>query len=655
MHDERQPAADATLSAPSDYSRRSVGQNSASSLRYSNVPNLSLFPGADASDALRLASSTPFVELEWLFSFDSEIVLSHIVKNQAHYSGPMSFTRYKEEASERSVLSKLLAEEIKDINGEALHDLVLRSQYLVDLGPCLLPSSRFEKHYKLLSKLELSKLGELGDCALEIAAFPALAWKDSNKLGASSRLKSVRDLEGLVTKVQDNCMGKRLHQTALDALNSLTYAYYLVAQAFKVGISSAVLSKHALIFRRCQPHDWSNIDEMARMRFAGLTLHLTGQFFDFNQPFEAKLGFSQNTLADLRSIFRSSATRAVDSLRSHQWVYRWLADKLDAEVFSTRGNPVAWAQLSVLSETEQLAIVELARRFSSYRVPVTVDRLAAFILQFGTTVRIRAAIRLLTHLRFFPLWELSAAIESVLVRECGDSESKLLYVVPLGEQTGSTAIIRYLAAHSSLKNIVFTDDIKSALAATKEGDSLYFIDDCLLSGTQALSILGDWMGTRTHKPHHTVYSEALDHSHRKMLLKRKLVFAYCLATDIGEGLFFDGLHRTGLDKKQVRVTFWVREPHSSKAFEPLGPVGWASDEERQALKEFSSQVGFEILKERAASKGWDLKRQEESSLGFSNFQRLLVFPYNVPKTTLTLLWQTGRGDYKWQPLFPGYD
>lgn len=621
------------------------------------MPSPTLFPAISASDASRLAESTPFVELEWLFGFYPQSVLEAIKTRQAQHARPLSFKQYREKkASEQSPLSKVFAEALKEEDDEALDGLLAHSQYLVDLGPRLLPVSRLAEHYRLLSTFQVTNFEYLASSALELTAIPALAWCKEKKLASSSRVTALKNLEALIRKVQRHCTGSRCEQTKIDALNRLTHAYLIVAAALGIGISADILSGHALIFRRFQSHDWSNLDEMVRMRYACLTLHLTRQFFDFDQPFETKLGFSLNTLADLRSIFRTAGSGTAGSaLRSHQWVYKWLTDKLDSEVFSTRSNPVAWAQLSVLSETEQLTVVELARRFSSYRVPITVDRLAAFVLQFGTTGRIRAALRLLTHVKYFPLWELSAAMESVLARECADNKGKRLYVVPLGEQTGSTAIIRYLAAHSSLENVVFADDIKSALDSTKAGDTLYFIDDCLLSGTQALSILGDWMGTRKHKPHHTVYSQPLDRSHRNKLLKRNLVFAYCLATDIGQGLFFKGLRKTGLSRKQVRIAFGVLEPLSSKAFDPLGPVGWASDEERQGLKEFASQVGYAILSDRAASKGWDAQRRQESSLGFSDFQRLLVFPYNVPKTTLTLLWQSGNEDCKWHPLFPGYD
>ena len=90
-------------------------------------------------------------------------------------------------------------------------------------------------------------------------------------------------------------------------------------------------------------------------------------------------------------------------------------------------------------------------------------------------------------------------------------------------------------------------------------------------------------------------------------------------------------------------------------YKMLGPVGWLDEEEREDMKEFCTDVGYKALAKRAESKGWTDERRRESALGFSDAQRILVFPYNVPKTSLTLLWEKSRDSFEWEPLFPGYD
>ena len=228
--------------------------------------------------------------------------------------------------------------------------------------------------------------------------------------------------------------------------------------------------------------------------------------------------------------------------------------------------------------------VELSRRFGNYRTSVTVNHLERFLLQFGTTQRIRGMLRLLTHLKFYPLWELAGSIEKQLTAKLASSRASQLMISPFGDQTGSTAIINYLGSHSALaRQLQFAQDLPTALASTKDGDSIYFIDDCLLSGTQTLNILGDLTGTRKRKAHHTAHCQELSSESKSKFLRRSLSFVYCVATDIGEKRFREGIASTGIDQDRATLAYSVLEHSTSKAFEPMGPVGWASAEEREDL------------------------------------------------------------------------
>lgn len=83
----------------------------------------------------------------------------------------------------------------------------------------------------------------------------------------------------------------------------------------------------------------------------------------------------------------------------------------------------------------------------------------------------------------------------------------------------------------------------------------------------------------------------------------------------------------------------------------MSQVHWASADERNELKSFCEKVGYELLEERSVQKSWSEERRLESRLGYGDFQRLIAFPYSVPKSTLTLLWASSS-DRKWKPLFP---
>ncbi|WP_438820146.1 phosphoribosyltransferase-like protein [Burkholderia lata] len=393
------------------------------------------------------------------------------------------------------------------------------------------------------------------------------------------------------------------------------------------------------------------------VQFAVVTLAFFQWFYDLDKPFSTKVGFSQGVLADLRGVFQDAGTSEFEALFiPSQWVFRWIVDKLDVEVFSPVGRADI-SGLAALSYVEQNLVVELVRRFSEYRVPISVESLTSYVLQFGSTQRIRGAIRLLTHVKFYRLWELAQAVERLLTAELNRSGGEELVMSTFGEHTGSAAIMNYLVAHSTLaSSLKFEPNLPAALAATPDNGSIYIVDDCLLSGTQGLNTLGDLMGTRVTKSHHTVHAQKLTASDKRRLRNRNLRFTYGVAMDDGMTRFVGGEYAAvGLDADRAKVLAGTIEPVSSRIFDPLGPVGWLNEEERDEMKAFCEDVGYRILERRSTAKGWTDQRRRESALGFSDRQRLLVFPYNVPKSTLTLLWERSSGDFHWNPLFPGFD
>ncbi|MBW4947733.1 hypothetical protein KZW06_29695, partial [Klebsiella pneumoniae] len=119
---------------------------------------------------------------------------------------------------------------------------------------------------------------------------------------------------------------------------------------------------------------------------------------------------------------------------------------------------------------------------------------------------------------FYRLWELAQAVERVLTAELNRSAGEELVISAFGEHTGSAAIMNYLVAHSTLASSVkFEPNLPAALAATPSNGSIYIVDDCLLSGTQGLNTLGDLMGTRVTKSHHTVHAQKLTASDKRRL------------------------------------------------------------------------------------------------------------------------------------------
>lgn len=482
---------------------------------------------------------------------------------------------------------------------------------------------------------------------------PTLRWRSAAPAQGQELMSALEDVLDEVSSE----LRVRFSPDLLAFQNAIFFTYFVVSEIANVGLNPAAGSYYVKIFRSVSPAKWTATRTDVRVQYSALVLTFAIRFYKLDQAFDAKLGFSYNVLAELRSVFHDAAHSELEAkFTPSQWVFRWFVDKLDAEVFSS-GNRLELAGLAALSPVEHNLAVELTRRFAAYRVPISIEAISGFLLQFGTTQRIRAALRLLSHVKFYPLWELSQSIERTLEAQLALTQEKQLVIATFGEHTGSAAIMNYLVSHSTLASrLKFEPNLPAALKATPANGSIYIVDDCLLSGTQGLNTLGDLMGTRVRKSHHTVHAPRLSAGDRRRLENRQLRFCYGVAMDVGSKRFLgEEYASTGLDKQQAKVLAGVIEPSSSKIFEPLGPVGWANEAERDDMKSFCEEVGYKILKRRATDKTWTDERRKESALGFSDMQRLLVFPYNVPKTTLTLLWERSSEDFKWRPLFPGFD
>jgi hypothetical protein len=182
--------------------------------------------------------------------------------------------------------------------------------------------------------------------------------------------------------------------------------------------------------------------------------------------------------------------------------------------------------------------------------------------------------------------------------------------------------------------------------------TLYVFDDCAMSGTQSIHTFEEWLGARALKPYHTRHAVAVTDPTRFRCIPIRVVFA--VATDYALSATVHRLRELGFE--DVKVLYGALDPLSQKPFSPAMCYIWRSLDERDRLRATLEEIGETLLERRAAEKQWAEKRRHESALGYSGFQRLLVFEHNVPKTTITALWERGHFQgTEWRPLFPGAD
>ncbi len=112
------------------------------------------------------------------------------------------------------------------------------------------------------------------------------------------------------------------------------------------------------------------------------------------------------------------------------------------------------------------------------------------------------------------------------------------------------------------------------------------------------------------------------------LFRRPIVLVYAIASFFAcQRLRVDFVN---LGFQNVTVRAAACEDTRLKPFTPSMEYIWEQAGQREILRKLMVDVGYSILEPRAARKKWKDDRRRESALGFSDFQRLIVFLYNVP-------------------------
>jgi hypothetical protein len=419
----------------------------------------------------------------------------------------------------------------------------------------------------------------------------------------------------------------------------------LVTSEYAGGLKVATFNKALQLKQKLGTAVWGMVRPGDRYRFSLCCLHFALAIYGDRRPFEPVLGFSDNCLLRLRHIL-------VDGMESvphpttaiYSSVFRYFIDQIDRGV-SYRSVDFRLIQEN-FTDADRTEIMQLADKFRVYHHGINFERLVRFLAQFQTLQMIRAALVLLRNVKFYTLATLQTMLESVFRKlpDAGDPHT----VVPLGTLGGSESLMHYLVSHWSLSELRIENDLERILGTTPNETPLYFIDDCALSGTQTINTFAEYLGKRELKAHHTVHCQPLRNP--DALLRRPIVLIYAIGSFFACERLRANLDGLGLHNVTIKVA--ACEDTGLKPFTPSMEYIWEERGQREMLAEFMSEVGFSILETRAASKAWRDDRRRESALGFSDFQRLVVFQYNVPKTTITPLWETGPFHGKeWIPLF----
>ncbi|MHC1773847.1 MAG: hypothetical protein AB9834_00400 [Lentimicrobium sp.] len=435
------------------------------------------------------------------------------------------------------------------------------------------------------------------------------------------------------------------HNNLIYLATHVVYCYSFYCRQYSIGTLTNVIN-YLFNMPRWIGTPYLNIEHNIKLNFSLLCLHLSFDLFKWNEHLVTKIGVSITTYNNLRFIFGNT----LQMLQKHNTsyyilVFQWFISRIDSDItYYYADNPKL--EYHDLHDIDRIRILSCCEKFSNYRYPVTIESVVRFLQQFKDRKDAEAVLRILDAIDFLEFWQLAERLEDAL-QQMKNRDGDLA-ICPLGPVSGSTALMHYYIAHSGIKGLSFFNSVTEAIQNSEKQSVICFIDDCALTGIQSRDIFQTLMGIK--KPTNNEML-VLSGNERTEFLRRKVGMCLSIISDTA----FNDLKSTfkSLNLNNAYTTYGSMTLEKEKTFSPASRVSWKDINERKHMSLIFQRIGMRLLSAKAKEMKWSREEIKRHSLGYGDFQRLIVFPYSVPKPTLIALW-AGKRDFSssWVPLFP---
>lgn len=301
--------------------------------------------------------------------------------------------------------------------------------------------------------------------------------------------------------------------------------------------------------------------------------------------------------------------------------------------------------------TQEEVLRRLEKKFIHYQHPegkiINIDEIGRFLRQFETPERMSLALILLQNITFIGRDRMKEMFRHYCKQILSSEDKKKTVVTNLGGPYDSSNIVSYISADIAMELNLKALDLRAILDSEDWAERILFVDDNIGSGKQATDIFRELLGLIEEKELEEYHETKLtDIQCRKLKTLELSLFTY-VGLEEGKKDLVEKLHKLGLN---------MEEPYSFlKQEEKIGCFHRASGifgtkEERETCKDICGEIGYQLF---ADKNDWPEELKRKRSLGYGDSQKTIVFFYNVPTSSLPLLWKRGiyNGE-KWEPLFP---
>jgi hypothetical protein len=302
------------------------------------------------------------------------------------------------------------------------------------------------------------------------------------------------------------------------------------------------------------------------------------------------------------------------------------------------------AHIQELITEKEDVIRRLAQKFKTYP-DMNEERIKNWLLQFPSKSSAQMALKLLERVEYIDMQKIRDSLQDFYEKLSPNERNGTAFVI-MGRLADSSDLILYYLSHE-VKGLEFSQLNNVLTQGSKE--TIFFLDDCLISGTQAKQIFGEWLGMTPSSKYVTKLTDAQVTRLKQLDIKLHVI----IGTEEGKKELTEYLQKLGCTINITASRTLERESDSCfvSSSSHSGVLG-RREEVKKAKQDFH-MLGKKILLARAKREDWSTEQLEKNCLGYGDWQLLLVFQHNTPTGTLPIFWERAYLDGReWFPLFP---
>ena len=347
---------------------------------------------------------------------------------------------------------------------------------------------------------------------------------------------------------------------------------------------------------------------------------------------------------------KAAFSRVISDKFSEEWLR--LQESLQQTTqrsMNARMDPEETSRMEKYLERRRPLLEELAQGFQTHWNRLTAEKISDWLMQFGNTHEVAIALKILQHIDYIDDGKMLDIFREFYDKLNIDAEIDLAFTI-LGQLNESASQVvskcSKTLSESEQRKISFQSLRDTIKSYDSKRTMLILVEDNVASGTQASQMLEELLAELSGRKTKEYVKTPLTSQEIEWLRKcRKVIYFSLVGMDVGEHLLEETARRYGIN---LQAYSSVSVERTVGCFSPRSLI-WNDRFEREMAMELIFGIGYEIL----GDKAWDGEKRKERALGYGGLQRLVVFSYSTPTSSLPILWKEGpyRGKI-WKPLFP---